>query len=257
PTYGGGLRDAYVARLDPGGSSLDYSSYLGGSDYDYGTAVAVDAAGRTYLAGVTYSSDFPATPGAVQPVFGGATDAFVVEVLPAGTRATAEIRQVSCAEMGRTPLPDRPPGTFSVKLLVTVTLAYTLVGPTGVPFETFESSYTFVKTVQLRAPEGTTIRCEALPSSAVVSVLLVDRQLYTAVSLCLSSEAVAAVRLLLPAPGACVAGECRCAPCPPTAGSGQTEGEDSGAGEVVCVATTLVVDACVQSELLEFAVTLP
>jgi len=67
-TYGGGSAyggDAYVAKLNPQGAALLYSSYLGGSGADYANALAVDNAGHAYAAGNT-SSPFPVTAGAFQ-----------------------------------------------------------------------------------------------------------------------------------------------------------------------------------------------
>jgi hypothetical protein len=72
-----GLDAAFLAEINPnlsGTASLAYSTYLGGSGGsdagtlrgDYGTAVALDGAGNVYLAGATYSADFPTTAGAFQ-----------------------------------------------------------------------------------------------------------------------------------------------------------------------------------------------
>jgi hypothetical protein len=54
-----GCQNAFVTRLAPSGQAIGFSSYLGGSDMDVATAVAIDAAGDIYIAGQTYSSDFP------------------------------------------------------------------------------------------------------------------------------------------------------------------------------------------------------
>jgi hypothetical protein len=86
PTFGGGL-DAYVAKINPTGSALVYSSYLGGSSNDAGKAIAVDAAGNAYVTGYTNSTDFP-TAGPVQAAHGadgGKADAFVAKVNASGT----------------------------------------------------------------------------------------------------------------------------------------------------------------------------
>uniref|UniRef100_UPI0025CC7CB7 DUF7948 domain-containing protein n=1 Tax=uncultured Lamprocystis sp. TaxID=543132 RepID=UPI0025CC7CB7 len=79
--FGGGLYDAFVAKLSADGATLVYSTYLGGSELDYGNSIAVDGAGNAYLTGVTESTDFP-TRQALQPDFGGGYfgDAFVAKL---------------------------------------------------------------------------------------------------------------------------------------------------------------------------------
>jgi Beta-propeller repeat len=70
--YGGGTgqfedvpSDGFAARLDPSGSRLLYSTYLGGANDDVGNAVTVDDAGAAYVTGFTASTDFPTTRGAL------------------------------------------------------------------------------------------------------------------------------------------------------------------------------------------------
>jgi len=58
--------DAFVTELNPGGSGLVYSTYLGGDASDIGTAITVDANGIAYIAGYTYSTNLPVTVGAYQ-----------------------------------------------------------------------------------------------------------------------------------------------------------------------------------------------
>ena len=84
PTFGGGSADAFVTKLNPTGSALVYSTYLGGSSDDSGAAIAVDASGNAYVTGSTQSSDFPTTVGAFQPGLGGFVDAFVTKLDPTG-----------------------------------------------------------------------------------------------------------------------------------------------------------------------------
>ncbi len=89
-TFGGGELDAFVTKLDPSGSALVYSSYLGGGDFDSGLGIAVDAAGNAYITGATISTNFPTTQGAFQPVFGGGSngfggDAYVAKLNPTGS----------------------------------------------------------------------------------------------------------------------------------------------------------------------------
>jgi uncharacterized protein (TIGR03437 family) len=63
--------DAFVAKLDPSGSHLLYSTYLGGSGPDGAFSLAVDAAGAVYIAGGTGSPNFPTTAGALQTTYTG------------------------------------------------------------------------------------------------------------------------------------------------------------------------------------------
>ena len=69
-THAGGF-DAFVTKLDATGSGLVYSTYLGGSDTDVGSGIAVDGAGSAYVTGDTTSTDFPTTAGAVQTTHAG------------------------------------------------------------------------------------------------------------------------------------------------------------------------------------------
>jgi len=62
-----GACDAFVAKLSPSGSVLQYSTYLGGSSSDFGVAVAVDMSGSAYVVGQTLSTNFP-TANPIQPV---------------------------------------------------------------------------------------------------------------------------------------------------------------------------------------------
>jgi len=83
PTFSGGPEDAYVAKLDPTGSALVYSTYLGGSGDDIGFGIALDALPQpdAYVTGTTSSTNFPITPRAFQPAFGGGPeDAFVAKI---------------------------------------------------------------------------------------------------------------------------------------------------------------------------------
>jgi hypothetical protein len=80
-----GDTDAFVAKLNASGSTLIYSTYLGGSGYDVATGIAVDPQGNAYLSGYNYAADFPTTPGAYQISSNGPYDAFVTKLNPIGS----------------------------------------------------------------------------------------------------------------------------------------------------------------------------
>jgi Beta-propeller repeat len=93
PGWGPGDTGGFVTKLAPDLSTLVYSTYLGGGPMDIAQSVAVDALGNAYIAGVTESSEFPITPGVVQPLPGDnrwcyyriCTDGFVTKLNAAGT----------------------------------------------------------------------------------------------------------------------------------------------------------------------------
>jgi len=76
-----GSNDVFVARLDAALTSIFQSTYLGGSSGDYPHALAIAPSGEVYIAGRTYSSDFPKTQGGAQESKNGsADDAFVTKL---------------------------------------------------------------------------------------------------------------------------------------------------------------------------------
>ncbi len=78
-------RDVFVTKLDAVGGDLVYSTFLGGSDWDYSHGIVVDASGCAYVTGYTKSFDFPVTPGAYDTTFNGSHyDAFVTKVNASG-----------------------------------------------------------------------------------------------------------------------------------------------------------------------------
>ena len=76
-----GYSDAFVAKLNPTGTALDYATYLGGTDLDFGTGIAVISAGDAFVTGYTFSGDFPHTAGA----YNAEGDAFVARLNSAGS----------------------------------------------------------------------------------------------------------------------------------------------------------------------------
>jgi hypothetical protein len=81
PIYNGGNADGFVLKLDPRGSSLLYSTFLGGSGGDDLYSLALEAGGAVHVTGKTVSSDYPTTPGAYDRSHNGAGDDVVVTSL--------------------------------------------------------------------------------------------------------------------------------------------------------------------------------
>ncbi|MCC6540551.1 MAG: SBBP repeat-containing protein [Bryobacterales bacterium] len=85
--------DAFVAKLNPAGTALVWSTLLGGARDDWATSLVVDASGQVWVAGATMSTDFPVTQDALQRNYGGTDpeanfptgDAFLAQVNAAGT----------------------------------------------------------------------------------------------------------------------------------------------------------------------------
>jgi len=84
-TFNGGS-DAFVAKVAPDGTALTYAGYIGGSSYDYGSGIAVDATGAAYVTGWTGSSEatFPVAGGPDLTFNGGLYDVFVAKVASDG-----------------------------------------------------------------------------------------------------------------------------------------------------------------------------
>ena len=82
-----GSFDAFVAKLNPEGNDLVYSTYLGGDDWDTGYGIAVDSDGNAYITGKTESANFPKEPtqNPIQDQKGNFDDAFVTKINPDGS----------------------------------------------------------------------------------------------------------------------------------------------------------------------------
>ncbi len=88
-TTANGNPDIIVSALDPTGSALLWSTYVGGSGADYARELAIAADGTVYVVGNTASSDFPATGGAYDTTPNGSTDAVIVALSSDGTTLDA------------------------------------------------------------------------------------------------------------------------------------------------------------------------
>lgn len=84
-TYSQNLRggqDAFVAVMSNSLGTMAAATFIGGSDYDIASAVAVDGLGHFWVAGRTRSADFPVTPGAFDETYNGDYDGFALHLLP-------------------------------------------------------------------------------------------------------------------------------------------------------------------------------
>jgi hypothetical protein len=86
--------EAFVTKLNPTGTALVYSTFIGGTNFEWGRGIAIDAAGNAYITGQTKSSNFPTTGGAFDRTFNVDTcprcgidqyDAFVLKLNAAGS----------------------------------------------------------------------------------------------------------------------------------------------------------------------------
>lgn len=82
-----GIDDGFVAKFNDTGSSLVYSTFLGGSEIDTALNIEVNTSGEAFVAGVTTDSatDFPAVVGSYDTTHNGVTDFFVSKVNAAGS----------------------------------------------------------------------------------------------------------------------------------------------------------------------------
>ena len=77
--------DAFVTKLNPTGSALVYSTFIGGTTNDIAYSLGVDAGGNSFITGYTTSTDYPTSSGAYDVSQNGSMDAFVTKLNPAGS----------------------------------------------------------------------------------------------------------------------------------------------------------------------------
>ncbi|HEV2708449.1 MAG TPA: SBBP repeat-containing protein [Pyrinomonadaceae bacterium] len=163
--YGGGLSDAFIAKLNATGSGFVYSTFLGGSLSDQGRGLAVDAEGNAYATGFTSSYNFPtSTP--FQGANGGGVenhdDAFVVKLGTVSTTPTPTPTPTPAPEQAPTPEPTPVPAPTPAASLSSVSL-----NPSSV---TGGGSVQGTVTLTAAAPSGGATVTLASSNSSIVRV---------------------------------------------------------------------------------------
>ncbi len=161
--------NAFLTEVDPTGSTLLFSTYLGGASGDFAFSVAVDGLGGTYVAGSTLSSNFP-TLSAYQPSMTGYADAFITKFAsPPGVNFSAPTLPFGSQSVGTTSGPQTETVTNNGAANLTISMvtiggtnasdfansADTCTGATVTPNNTCTVSVTFT-------PSGTGSRSASL-----------------------------------------------------------------------------------------------
>ena len=79
-TYGGGVWDIGISKLNPDGSNLLWATFLGGASSDYPHSLITNSDQEIYVYGTTDSADYPVSDSAVQPNSGGGTDIVITHL---------------------------------------------------------------------------------------------------------------------------------------------------------------------------------
>lgn len=80
-----GEGDAFVLKLNPSGSDLIFSTYIGGTEYDSAYGITIDKIGNSFITGETLSNNFPSTPDAFDDNFNGWNDVFITKISQIGS----------------------------------------------------------------------------------------------------------------------------------------------------------------------------
>ena len=187
--------DAFVAKINPTGTQLLYSTYLGGISNDYGNSIAIDAAGNAYVAGATASINFPVTAGSFQRTFAGGsipfidprvatdigiidyprgTDAFVAKLDPTGSHILYASYLGSPYNDWALGLAIDPSGNTLVSGYTLECTSFPTVADGFPPQQTSSTSYAFLSQV---SPDGSALTystCFGGTGGAVASGIALD-----------------------------------------------------------------------------------
>ena len=100
---------AFVTEMNPSGTALLYSTYLGGTGGDFGLGIALDPSNNVYVAGITFSADFPTTANALKPgpnAGASAGTSFFSKISPAGIGAASLVYSSYVGGVSAGLLPD-------------------------------------------------------------------------------------------------------------------------------------------------------
>ena len=78
-------QDVFVTKLNPAGTQVIYSTFIGGNGSDEGRSISIDSSGNAYLTGVTTSPTFPTTAGVFDTTHNGGADVFALKLNPNGS----------------------------------------------------------------------------------------------------------------------------------------------------------------------------
>jgi Beta-propeller repeat/Cep192 domain 4 len=136
-----GVTDAFVMKISSTGSSIQYSSYLGGDDEDIGFGIAVDSNANAYVTGLTYSGfGFPLV-NALQATFGGAGDAFFSKVNTNGSGAGSLLYSTYLGgtgiDQGNGVAVDSTGIAYVAGVTASATLPFTTIGALNGPADAF------------------------------------------------------------------------------------------------------------------------
>ena len=135
-----GQYDAFLAKLNPAGSALVYSTYLGGDGWDFGGGIAVDSTGNAYVTGQTNSINFPTVNPLQAANHAEVLTAFVAKMSASGAAPSASCSPESLTFAAQNVDTASPPQTVTVINTGTASLTLSAVTVGGANASDFATS---------------------------------------------------------------------------------------------------------------------